>query len=164
MRKPDHTQLYRPSELAPWNSTLCVTSEAVSMSSSLLRSLRTSVGSHSFSPLLRSSTIRSFAMAPSVEASMRQKLTAEFSPQTLNIRNDSAKHAHHAAMVAQGGGSGETHFFVDIVSAAFEGKTQIARHRAVNSLLSEEFDAGLHALSLRTKTPAEVEKEQSRRA
>lgn len=47
-------------------------------------------------------------MAPSIEASMREKLTAEFRPATLNIRNDSAKHAHHAAMVAQGGGNGET--------------------------------------------------------
>lgn len=72
----------------------------------------------------------------------------------------SSKHAHHAAMVAQGGGSGETHFFVEIVSKAFEGKTQIARHRAINALMKDEFDQGLHALSLRTKTPAEYEREQ----
>ena len=31
--------------------------------------------------------------------------------------------------------------------------------RAINSLLKDEFDRGLHALSLRAKTPAEVEKE-----
>ncbi|KOS14229.1 hypothetical protein Malapachy_3770 [Malassezia pachydermatis] len=96
----------------------------------------------------------------SVEESIRAKLTGEFSPAHLFIRNDSSKHAHHAAMVAQGGGNGETHFFVELVSDAFAGKTHIARHRAVNALLAPEFERGLHALSLRLKTPAEVAKEQ----
>lgn len=52
-------------------------------------------------------------------------------------------------------------FAVLIVSAAFAGKPQIARHRMVNSLLKEEFDpsVGLHALSLRLKTPEEWERE-----
>lgn len=50
-------------------------------------------------------------------------------------------------------------FAVALVSSAFSGKTQIARHRMVNSLLKEEFDAGLHALSLRLRTPQEWEKE-----
>jgi stress-induced morphogen len=50
-------------------------------------------------------------------------------------------------------------FAVALVSSAFSGKTQIARHRMVNSLLKDEFDAGLHALSLRLRTPQEWEKE-----
>lgn len=32
------------------------------------------------------------------------------------------------------------------------------RHRSVYNLLSEELQAGLHALSLKTKTPQEIEK------
>lgn len=89
----------------------------------------------------------------SMESSMRSKLEAEFGPQVeVNIRNDSSKHAHHAAMAAQGGGNGETHFYVHVVSDKFLGMTQIKRHRAVNALLQAEFDRGLHALSLRTKT------------
>ncbi|GAC96492.1 hypothetical protein PHSY_004072 [Pseudozyma hubeiensis SY62] len=89
----------------------------------------------------------------SMESSMRSKLEAEFGPQVeVNIRNDSSKHAHHAAMAAQGGGNGETHFYVHVVSDKFSGMTQIKRHRAVNALLQGEFDRGLHALSLRTKT------------
>lgn len=73
-------------------------------------------------------------------------------------------------MVAQGGGNGETRtfahsynadFFVEMVSSAFQGKSFIARHRAVNSLLAPEFDRGMHALSLRLKTPEEVAREQS---
>jgi stress-induced morphogen len=47
-----------------------------------------------------------------------------------------------------------------MVSDAFQGKPQIARHRMVNTALKEEFDVkGLHALSLRLKTPSEWEKE-----
>lgn len=40
-------------------------------------------------------------------------------------------------------------------------QTQIARHRAINALLKEEFNEGLHALSLRTKTPVENDKEKA---
>ena len=87
---------------------------------------------------------------------MRTKLVAEFGPECrVDIRNDSSKHAHHAAMAAQGGGNGETHFYVHVVSDKFQGMTQIKRHRAVNALLQAEFERGLHALSLRTKTWAE---------
>lgn len=51
-------------------------------------------------------------------------------------------------------------FAVSLVSNAFTGKTQIARHRLVNGLLKDEFDNhGLHALSLRLKTPEEWERE-----
>jgi stress-induced morphogen len=58
-------------------------------------------------------------------------------------------------MAAQGGGNGETHFYVHVVSDKFAGMPQIKRHRAVNALLAAEFERGLHALSLRTKTWAE---------
>jgi BolA protein len=45
---------------------------------------------------------------------------------------------------------------VDVVSAAFEGKGAVQRHRMVYQLLQAEIDAGVHALALKTKTPAEV--------
>jgi len=44
----------------------------------------------------------------SIEDSMRNKIQSAFKPTHLKIRNDSSKHAHHAAMAAQGGGNGET--------------------------------------------------------
>lgn len=51
-------------------------------------------------------------------------------------------------------------FAVAIVSSEFTGLAQIKRHRLVNNLLKDEFDnQGLHALSLRLKTPEEWEKE-----
>ncbi|KAL7423407.1 BolA domain UV induced protein Uvi31 [Cryptotrichosporon argae] len=55
-------------------------------------------------------------------------------------------------------------FAVAIVSPAFVGKSQIARHRLVNGLLKDEFERmGLHALSLRLKTPDEWEREVRQR-
>jgi len=54
----------------------------------------------------------------------------------------------------------EVDFAVAIVSSSFTSKTAIQRHRMVNTLLKDEFDnMGLHALSLRLKTPEEWEKE-----
>lgn len=51
-------------------------------------------------------------------------------------------------------------FTVILASPEFVGKTAIARHRLVNGLLKEEFEQmGLHALSLRLKTPIEADKE-----
>lgn len=45
---------------------------------------------------------------------------------------------------------------VDVVSAAFEGKNPVQRHRLVYQLLAAEIEAGVHALALKTKTPAEA--------
>jgi BolA protein len=45
-----------------------------------------------------------------------------------------------------------------VVSEQFAGMTPIKRHRLVNSILQKEFDDGLHALQLSTKTPAEWDK------
>lgn len=47
---------------------------------------------------------------------------------------------------------------VEIISEAFAGKPLVQRHKLVYSLLGEELDGGLHALALRTKTPAEMDK------
>jgi len=57
-----------------------------------------------------------------METSIREKLEALLNPTELSIQNDSALHAGHAAMRAQGGGSGETHFTINIVSEKFDGK------------------------------------------
>nr|GAT45444.1 predicted protein [Mycena chlorophos] len=101
-------------------------------------------------------TVASSVVGP-VEQSIREKLSTSFAPTVLNIRNDSAKHSHHAPMRAQGTPGGETHFYVEIVSTqAFEGKTTLQRHRLVHSILRDELDAGLHSLSLSTKTEQEA--------
>ena len=55
-------------------------------------------------------------------------------PFRLVIIDESHKHAGHAAMRSapgKAGGSGETHFIIEAVSAEFEGLTLIKRHRLV---------------------------------
>ncbi|KAH9858693.1 bola-like protein [Lenzites betulinus] len=92
-----------------------------------------------------------------VESAIRAKLTELFKPSQLDITNDSWQHRHHAAMRAQGGDNGETHFSISVVSEEFLGKNTMQRHRMIYSALSDELAAGLHALSLKTKTPVEAQ-------
>ncbi|AJC20205.1 BolA family transcriptional regulator [Pandoraea nosoerga] len=47
------------------------------------------------------------------------------------------------------------HFFATIVSAQFEGKRLIARHQLVYAALGDRMKAEIHALSMKTLTPAE---------
>ncbi|KAL8646640.1 MAG: hypothetical protein Q9210_006022 [Variospora velana] len=100
-------------------------------------------------------------MAP-VEDAVRLKITEALKPSTLEIYNDSAKHAHHKAM--QESVSRETHFRIVITSEAFKSKMQPARHRMVYALLKEELDraGGIHALQLKTRTPDEEERQIAR--
>ncbi|KAI0675329.1 bola-like protein [Trametes maxima] len=92
-----------------------------------------------------------------VESSIRAKLTELLRPSQLEITNDSWQHRHHAPMRAEGGGNGETHFSINIVSEEFQGKNTMQRHRMIYSALSDELASGLHALSLKTKTPTEIQ-------
>ncbi|KAM6502000.1 bola-like protein [Amanita muscaria] len=96
-----------------------------------------------------------------VELSIRQKLKSILQPSFIRIQNDSWKHRHHAAMQEQGGGSGETHFTILVVSDAFKGKNTMKRHRMVYAALAEELSKGLHALSLQTKTVDESDTVQA---
>jgi acid stress-induced BolA-like protein IbaG/YrbA len=47
------------------------------------------------------------------------------------------------------------HFEALIVSDAFAGKNRVARHQLVYAALGERMRAEIHALSMRTLTPAE---------
>ena len=86
-----------------------------------------------------------------VAMAIDNKLRATFAPARLAIEDESSKHHGHAGWRE----GGETHFKVEIVSAAFEGQSRVARQRSVYAALKQELDAGLHALALTTLTPAE---------
>ncbi len=47
------------------------------------------------------------------------------------------------------------HFFATIVSSEFEGASRIARHQRVYQALGERMREEIHALSMKTLTPAE---------
>ncbi|MES1990079.1 MAG: BolA family protein [Pseudomonadota bacterium] len=83
------------------------------------------------------------------------KLKKAFSPLSLLIEDQSHQHKGHA-----GHREGvETHFHVTIVSNVFEGQSRVARHRMVTNVLKEEIGNPVHALALKTQTPAEAAKE-----
>jgi BolA protein len=85
-------------------------------------------------------------------ARMETRLRAQFAPLACVIEDQSGQHAGHAG--ARPGG--ETHYRLTLVSTAFEGLSRLERQRLVYQALREEFDTGLHALSLDLKTPAEA--------
>lgn len=82
---------------------------------------------------------------------IRERLEQGFKPLRLEITDESHRHAGHGGAKA----SGETHFGVLIVSAAFAGKNRVARHRMVYAALQDLMDAPVHALALTTRTPEE---------
>lgn len=84
-------------------------------------------------------------------AMIREKLTAALAPLSLEIQDDSAKHAGHVG-ARDGGG----HFNVHIVSAAFAGKSPIERHRLVYGALGDAMQREIHALSIQAKSPDEA--------
>ena len=79
-------------------------------------------------------------------------LADALAPTSLDVVDESHLHAGHAG--ARPGG--ETHFRLDVVSAAFEGQSRVDRHRLVNGLLAQAFARGLHALAVKARTPAEA--------
>lgn len=69
-------------------------------------------------------------------------------PERLQLVNESHMHS---------GPGAETHFNLIIVADAFTGKNPVQRHRQVFGALGEELKGGLHALTMKTLTPAEWE-------
>jgi len=56
----------------------------------------------------------------------------------------------------------DAHFGALVVAQAFEGKTRIEQHRMIYALFSDEMASqAIHALSLKTCTPAEWETEKA---
>jgi BolA family transcriptional regulator, general stress-responsive regulator len=87
-----------------------------------------------------------------MKSSIADKLEAAFSPERLEVINESRLHAGHKPEFT---GEGETHMRVRIVASAFAGMSRVARHRAINDLVKAEFDAGLHALAVEVAAPGE---------
>lgn len=89
---------------------------------------------------------------------IKAKLQAAFAPDSIEVIDESHKHASHAHAMNRPGAvasAGGTHFHVKVISEAFKGKSLVERHRAINNLLRAEFDAGLHALAIEAKAPGE---------
>ena len=86
-----------------------------------------------------------------VKHTITNKLRKAFTPESLDVSDESHLHEGHAGHRP----GGETHFRVYIVSPAFQGKSRIERHRMINALLEAELSGGVHALAIHAQAPGE---------
>lgn len=93
--------------------------------------------------------------------SVRDRITSilskELTPIYLDVVDFSETHRGHAGYKE----GGETHFSITIVSDEFSGKSKVERHKMVYALLQKEMSAQIHALTLKTLTPAEADKKRN---
>ena len=83
-------------------------------------------------------------------AAIRAALESALAPVSLEVVDESHKHAGHA-----GARDGRGHFAVSITSEAFAGLAPLARHRKVYAALGDLMTTDIHALSIHARTPAE---------
>jgi BolA protein len=79
------------------------------------------------------------------------KLHEAFSPESLEVQDESHLHEGHAGHRP----GGESHFRIYIVSQAFKGKSRIDRHRMINAALATELAGSVHALAIHAQAPGE---------
>ena len=82
---------------------------------------------------------------------MESLLRAAFAPTQLAVINDSAAHSGHMG----DDGSGESHFTVEIESAAFAGVSRVNRQRMVNKALGDLPGQRVHALAIKARAVGE---------
>lgn len=86
-----------------------------------------------------------------LQAWITETLNQRFQPDHLTVTDESHQHQGHAGWRE----GGQTHFRLDIVSEAFQGKSRVERHRLVNDVLAGAFERGLHALAIKARAPGE---------
>jgi len=80
---------------------------------------------------------------------VEEALRGAFPTGSVSVRDDSHLHAGH-----EGARHGR-HFAVAIRSERFAGLSRVARHRLVYDALASLMPAGIHALAIDARTPAE---------
>ena len=86
-------------------------------------------------------------VADDIEHALRARLVID----SIEVVDDSRRHAGHAGAAAGGG-----HYVVTIVSPDFSGKPMLARHRMVYDALGALMPRRIHALALTTRAPGEA--------
>lgn len=84
---------------------------------------------------------------------IRANLVAELAPGRIEVVDESAKHAGHAAM--KGLPAGETHFRLFVVAERFRGLSRVQRQRLIHRTLETELADGVHALAITALAPGE---------
>lgn len=89
----------------------------------------------------------------STTAQIQAALQDAFQPHTLQILDESAKHAGHAG-AKDGGG----HYHIFIESSMFAGQTLVRRHRQIYTALQPLMGSAIHALAIEALAPGEAPK------
>lgn len=79
------------------------------------------------------------------------RLAAAFPGGSVEVVDESHLHAGHA-----GAAGGAGHYRVRVVSARFDGRPTVARHRLVYDAVADWMPHRVHALSIVARTPAEA--------
>jgi BolA protein len=87
-----------------------------------------------------------------VATEIEARLRAALNPERLAVVDDSETHRGHAGH----DGSGESHFTVEVVAAAFAGQSRVARQRMVNAALADLLRDKVHALAIKARAPDEA--------
>ena len=87
----------------------------------------------------------------SVQDQITARLTAALQPTRLVVLNESASHAGHMG----DDGTGESHFRVEVESAAVTGLNRVARQRLVNQALADLLSERIHALAIKASAPGD---------
>lgn len=90
-------------------------------------------------------------MTGPVAQEIERLLTEALAPTHLVVINDSASHSGHMG----DDGTGESHFTVEIESAAFTGQSRLNRQRMVNKALGDLPGQRVHALAIKARAPGE---------
>lgn len=88
----------------------------------------------------------------SVAENIKRKISEHLSPSIIEVTDESHLHVGHAG--AREGG--ESHFRLLVVADQFEGLSRVARQRMINDILRKELAGPIHALAMKTLTPAEA--------
>jgi BolA family transcriptional regulator, general stress-responsive regulator len=83
-------------------------------------------------------------------ARIRRRIEERLHPVSIDIEDDSARHAGHPG--AREGG----HFRLTLVATEFHGLSAIERHRLVFDAVAELMGTDIHALNIIARTPEEL--------
>jgi BolA protein len=95
---------------------------------------------------------RGSIVSGTVKAEIERLLETAFSPERLEVINDSASHRGHAG----DDGSRESHFTIRIEAAQFAGTSRLERQRMVNRALGDIPGERVHALAIKAGAPGEL--------
>jgi BolA protein len=83
-------------------------------------------------------------------AAIHERLSV-LEPQSIDLLDESEKHAGHS-----GAAAGGSHFRLTITSRRFTGHDKLARHRMIYAALGSLMQREIHALAIRAFAPDEL--------